>query len=64
MTSASSGTICTMRTITSTAVRKRNRKRATATAASSDSTHAPATVMQATVSELSMYWPNLASVST
>ena len=53
ITSASSGTICTISTITSTDVRKRNRNRATATAASSASMPLISTVPAATITELS-----------
>ncbi len=52
MTRASSGTICTIRTITSTDVRKRKRKRETATEASSASSPLIRTVAIATTSEL------------
>lgn len=64
MTSASNGTICTMSTRTSTAVRNRKRNRPTATAASIARTQAMATVIPATVNELRRYRRKLASTST
>ena len=64
ITSASSGTICTMRIIIRMPVRNRKRKRATATLASSPSSALTRTTISATIAELRRKTPKPPSVST